>query len=95
QTHTPSPSSSRSQERRRESYERRRQESIVQFPIITTQGIWVRNDRRKVPDRRLSNIKVRETNIKEEVFATLFSNYLSIDKKGNFRIKKSIVSDNP
>lgn len=87
-------SESKIQNRRRKSHERRRQESIVQFPIITTQGIWVRNDRRKVPDRRLSNIQVRETNIKEEVFAALFSNYLSIDKKGNYCIKKSIFNAN-
>jgi hypothetical protein len=87
-------SESKLQNRRRQSYERRRQESIVQFPIITTQGIWVRTDRRKNPDRRLSNIKVRETSIREEVFASLFANYLSIDTKGNYRIKRSILNDN-
>ena len=87
-------SNSKAHSRRRDNYERRRQEAIVQFPIITTQGIWVRNDRRKMPDRRLSNILVRETNIREEVFAKLFSNYLSIDKKGNYCIKKSIINYN-
>lgn len=64
------------QERRKKSSERRRNEAIAQFPIITTQGICVRRDRRKIPDRRMSNIVVRETNLKEEVFDTLFSNYL-------------------
>ena len=63
-------------ERRKKSSERRRNEAIAQFPIITTQGICVRRDRRKIPDRRMSNIVVRETRLKEEVFDTLFSNYL-------------------
>ncbi|MEM1003484.1 MAG: hypothetical protein AAGH46_12625 [Bacteroidota bacterium] len=86
-------SNSRSQERRKSSYERRRHETIVQFPIITTQGICVRKDRRKIPDRRLSNISVREASIKEEVFSKLFSHYLSIDKKGNYRIKKPLADE--
>ncbi len=64
------------QERRKKTSERRRNEFIAQFPIITTQGICVRRDRRKMPDRRVANIVVREAKIKEEVFDTLFSNYL-------------------
>ena len=74
-------------ERRKKSSERRRNEAIAQFPIITTQGICVRRDRRKIPDRRMSNIIVRETVMKEEVFETLFSNYLEYKKRLEF-IKK-------
>ncbi len=69
------------QERRRKSSERRRNEAIAQFPIITTQGICVRCDRRKIPDRRISNIIVRETYLNEEVFDTLFSNYLNYKER--------------
>lgn len=64
------------QERRKKSSERRCNEAIAVFPIITTQGICVRRDRRKIPDRRMSNIVVRETHLKDEVFDMLFSNYL-------------------
>ena len=48
-------------ERRKMPFERRGNESIAQFPIITTQGICVRRDRRKIPDRRMSNIVVRQS----------------------------------
>ena len=68
-------------ERRRKSSERRRNEAIAQFPIITTQGICVRKDRRKIPDRRMSNIIVKETVMREEVFETLFSNYLQYKER--------------
>ena len=71
----------KSPERRKKSSERRRNEAIAQFPIITTQGICVRRDRRKIPDRRMSNIIVRETVMKEEIFETLFSNYLEYKKR--------------
>ena len=63
-------------DRRKKFSERRRNEAIAQFPIITTQGICVRRDRRKIPDRRISNIVVCMANLKEEVFDILFSNYL-------------------
>ena len=75
-------------ERRRLSSERRRNEAITQFPIITTQGICVRKERRKIPDRRMSNIIVRETVMKEEVFETLFSNYLQY--KERIKLMKSM-----
>ena len=68
-------------DRRRIRSERRRNEAIAQFPIITTQGICVRKDRRKIPDRRMSNIIVKETVMKEEVFETLFSNYLQYKER--------------
>ncbi len=75
-------------ERRRKSSERRRNEAIAQFPIITTQGICVRKDRRKIPDRRMSNIIVKETVMQEEVFETLFSNYLKY--KERLRLMKKL-----
>ena len=76
------------QERRKKSSERRRNEAIAQFPIITTQGICVRRDRRKIPDRSMSNIVVRETNLKEEVFDTLFSNYLRYKERQRILAQK-------
>ena len=71
---------------RRVRQDRRTNEAIVQFPIITRQGICVRRDRRKIPDRRMSNITVTETRIKEEVFDTLFKNY-SNQKNHKFPIR--------
>ncbi len=68
-------------ERRKKSSERRHSDAIAQFPIITTQGICVRKERRKLPERRISNIVVRETIMNEEVFETLFSNYLKYQEK--------------
>lgn len=68
-------------ERRRMSTERRHSDRVTQFPIITTQGICVRKERRKIPERRMSNIVVKETVMNEEVFETLFSNYLAYKKR--------------
>ena len=72
---------SKPRERRKKSSERRHNDSIAQFPIITTQGICVRKERRKIPERRMSNIVVRETVMQEEVFETLFSNYLKYKER--------------
>ena len=77
----------KSRERRKKSSERRHSDTIAQFPIITTQGICVRKERRKIPERRMSNIVVRETVMNEEVFETLFSNYLQYKERVNL-IKK-------
>ncbi|MFK7793741.1 MAG: hypothetical protein AB8B89_00185 [Gammaproteobacteria bacterium] len=74
-------SSNKPRERRKKSSERRHSDSIAQFPIITTQGICVRKERRKIPERRMSNIVVRETVMNEEVFETLFSNYLEYKER--------------
>jgi hypothetical protein len=62
---------------RRVRTDRRTNEAIAQFPIITRQGICVRRDRRKIPDRRMSNITVTEAKIKPEVFDTLFNHYMT------------------
>jgi hypothetical protein len=74
-------SSNKPRERRKKSSERRHSDTIAQFPIITTQGICVRKERRKIPERRMSNIVVRETVMNEEVFETLFSNYLQYKER--------------
>ena len=68
-------------ERRKKSSERRHSDTVTQFPIITTQGICVRKERRKIPERRMSNIVVKETVMNEEVFETLFSNYLAYKER--------------
>lgn len=72
---------SKPRERRKKSSERRHSDSVTQFPIITTQGICVRKERRKIPERRMSNIVVKETIMNEEVFETLFSNYLAYKER--------------
>tara|TARA_R110002049_G_scaffold13509_3_gene58794 strand:+ start:146872 stop:147180 length:309 start_codon:yes stop_codon:yes gene_type:complete len=79
----PPHSSNKPRERRKKSSERRHSDSVAQFPIITTQGICVRKERRKIPERRMSNIVVRETVMNEEVFETLFSNYLQYKERMN------------
>ena len=63
-------------ERRMLSRERRGHEVIAQFPIITKQGICVRRDRRKIPDRRMSKIVVRQATLRTEVFDVLFSKFV-------------------
>ena len=89
-TSTSSTSSSRgkTRERRKKSSERRHSDNITQFPIITTQGICVRKERRKIPERRMSNIVVKETVMNEEVFETLFSNYLAY--KARLKLNKKL-----
>ena len=79
--------SNKPRERRKKSSERRHGDTVAQFPIITTQGICVRKERRKIPERRMSNIIVRETVMNEEVFETLFSNYLQYKERAKL-IKK-------
>ena len=44
----------------------------AQFPIITRNGVCVRGDRRRLPDRRVAKIEVDEANVREEVFDLLF-----------------------
>jgi hypothetical protein len=64
-------------DRRMLSRERRGNEVITQFPIITKQGICVRRDRRKIPDRRMSQIVVRQATLRTEVFNVLFSKFVA------------------
>ena len=59
-------------ERRRKS-DRRGTGLTPQFPIITTQGVCVRKDRRYTPERRVSNIIVKEWRIKDSIFDIIFN----------------------
>ena len=60
---------------RRNSSERRNSIAGGQFPVITRHGVCVRSDRRKFPDRRISNIVVGENFIGEDAFELLFSKF--------------------
>ncbi|MGI9227991.1 MAG: hypothetical protein ACR2PU_04275 [Gammaproteobacteria bacterium] len=57
---------------RRRRTDRRSSDLIAQFPIITTQGVCVRRDRRHTPERRVSSIEVKEWDVKESIFDLLF-----------------------
>lgn len=62
-------------ERRTESSkanDRRTTMQAAQFPIITRNGVCVRMDRRRLPDRRVAKIQVDEANVRDEVFDILF-----------------------
>ena len=62
-------------ERRTESShvnDRRTTMQAAQFPIITRNGVCVRMDRRKLPDRRVAKIQVNEAVVRDEVFDILF-----------------------
>jgi len=53
--------------------DRRTTMQAAQFPIITRNGVCVRSDRRRLPDRRVAQIEVDEANVRSEVFDILFS----------------------
>ena len=57
---------------RRNHNDRRTSMQAAQFPIITRNGVCVRSDRRRLPDRRVAKIEVDEANVREEVFDLLF-----------------------
>ena len=57
---------------RRNKSERRNLDVATQFPIITTQGLCIRKDRRCMPERRVSNIIVKEWSVKKSIFEFLF-----------------------
>lgn len=52
--------------------DRRTSMQAAQFPIITRNGVCVRIDRRRLPDRRVAKIEVDEAHIREEIFDMLF-----------------------
>ncbi|MFK7815234.1 MAG: hypothetical protein AB8B92_02770 [Gammaproteobacteria bacterium] len=66
---------------RRNRPERRSGGVINQFPILTEQGLNVRKDRRAIPERRISNIVVKEWFVKESIFKTLFQSKGKVNKK--------------
>ena len=53
----------RQSERRGEKEDRRSFGPPTQFPFIDSKGKLVKVDRRSMPDRRLSNIKVKEDHL--------------------------------
>ena len=57
---------------RRENVDRRNNEAPIKFPIITTQGVCLRRDRRHAPERRISNIQVEEQNMEDSAFELIF-----------------------
>ncbi len=57
---------------RRNLNDRRTSMQAAQFPIITRNGVCVRDDRRRLPDRRVARIEVDEAHGREEVFYLLF-----------------------
>ena len=62
-------------ERRNEAqsiHDRRTSMQAAQFPIITRNGVCVRSDRRRLPDRRVAKIEVDEAHVREEIFDMLF-----------------------
>ncbi len=59
---------------RRNHNDRRTSMQAAQFPIITRNGVCVRSDRRRLPDRRVARIEVDEAHVREEVFDLLFDN---------------------
>ncbi len=58
---------------RRNDNDRRTSMQAAQFPIITRNGVCVRGDRRRLPDRRVAKIEVDEAQVRDEVFDVLFS----------------------
>ncbi len=57
---------------RRNHNDRRTSMQAAQFPIITRNGVCVRGDRRRLPDRRIAKIEVDEAYVRDEVFGLLF-----------------------
>ncbi len=65
---------------RRIGSERRNSIQGAQFPVITRQGVCIRHDRRRYPDRRISNIEVGENFVGDETFELLFSRFSNMEK---------------
>ena len=59
-------------DRRDEEGDRRDLVSKSNFPLVDSDGRYVKSDRRNSPERRLSNIKVKEEAVNGEIFDTLF-----------------------
>lgn len=59
---------------RRAETDRRNLNKSVSFPYKTKEGLVILKDRRKTPDRRLSNICVEDSEIDEEEFFEYLKN---------------------
>lgn len=60
---------------RRQNQDRRVEIAPTKFPIFTKEGAWIRRECRRMPERRIENINVTETEIKVEEFKELFKEY--------------------
>ncbi|MFK7793740.1 MAG: hypothetical protein AB8B89_00180 [Gammaproteobacteria bacterium] len=60
---------------RRESEDRRLNINPTIFPVFTKSGNWIRKECRKIPERRIDNINVTETRLKDEEFNELFKEF--------------------
>ena len=60
---------------RRASNDRRDFKSALSDPTIAINDLVICKDRRKMPERRLNNISVEETEIVEEEFLEYLNNY--------------------
>ena len=59
---------------RRAEGDRRNLAKSVSFPYKTKEGLVILKDRRKTPDRRISNICVEESDIDEQEFLEFLKN---------------------
>ncbi len=57
---------------RRQAVDRRQRTLKTKFPLVDCDGRYIKADRRNTPDRRLSNIQVKELAINGFIFNTLF-----------------------
>lgn len=64
------------QEERRDKDDRRSLHRSVSFPFKTKDGLVILKDRRKVPDRRVNNISVEDTEIDEEEFIKKYQKFV-------------------
>jgi len=60
---------------RRASRDRRNLSKSVSFPYEVRKGLVILTDRRKTPDRRISNISVEDSQIDEEEFFEYLRNH--------------------
>ena len=60
---------------RRDKPDRRLDLNPTTFPVFTTSGTWIRRECRKTPERRLNNIDVTETNVRDDEFNELFKDF--------------------
>lgn len=59
---------------RRQCIDRRERVVKSEFPLVDSDGRFIKVDRRHVPDRRLANIQVKEVSVNGQIFSSLFSN---------------------
>ncbi len=67
--------SDQKEDERRAGGDRRILNKSVSFPYKTKEGLVILKDRRKTPDRRLSNIEVVDSEIDEEEFIEFLKNH--------------------